>query len=106
MELSKRDWTLFREKLSGWQEAYMGRLLQEYAALISGDGNASERFWALDKQMREDKRSPGVQVMMRKGDMVYILADLLRDGVVESADLNDFSGELRERVLYLAKTNR
>ena len=105
MDFSKRDWTLLRAKLPGWQEAYMERLLQEYAVLLCSDGSPSERFWALDKRMREDKRSPGVQVMMRKADMLYILSGLLRDGVIEPKDLNEFSEELREKVLYLAKAN-
>ena len=26
---SKRDWLLFRNKLAGWQEAYIGRLNKE-----------------------------------------------------------------------------
>ena len=105
MDFSKRDWTLLREKLPGWQEAYMERLLQEYSVLIGSDGNPSARFWALDMRIREDKRSPGVQVMMRKADMLYILSGLLRDGVIEPKDLSEFSEELREKVLYLAKAN-
>lgn len=105
MDFSKRDWTLLREKLPGWQEAYMGRLLQEYAALIDGGANPSERFWALDKRIQEDKRSPGVQAAMRRTDMLCILSGLLRDGVIEPIDLNEFSDELREKVLYLAKAN-
>ena len=27
MEISKRDWKLFREKLPAWQENYMDRLI-------------------------------------------------------------------------------
>lgn len=29
MDISKKDWALFREKLAGWQEVYMEKLLQE-----------------------------------------------------------------------------
>ena len=29
MDISKRDWKLFREKLSGWQEKYMEGLIKE-----------------------------------------------------------------------------
>lgn len=31
---SKRDWLLFRNKLAGWQEAYIGRLNKEYIELL------------------------------------------------------------------------
>lgn len=30
MEISKRDWKLFREKLAIWQENYMACLIREY----------------------------------------------------------------------------
>ena len=37
MEMSKRDWKLFREKLPGWQENYMARLIKEYISLLSAE---------------------------------------------------------------------
>lgn len=49
MEVSKADWKLFRVKLPDWQEAYMNRLNREYIAILSGEGNPSDRFWALGK---------------------------------------------------------
>ena len=30
MDISKKDWKLFREKLSDWQENYMEGLVKEY----------------------------------------------------------------------------
>lgn len=35
MEISKRDWKLFREKIADWQESYMDRLNKEYIKLLS-----------------------------------------------------------------------
>ena len=35
VEVSKRDWKLFREKLPGWQESYMERLCKEYVEPVS-----------------------------------------------------------------------
>ena len=37
MEISKKDWKLFREKLAEWQENYMERLNKEYITLLSAD---------------------------------------------------------------------
>lgn len=37
---SKRDWLLFRNKIAGWQEAYIGRLNKEYIELLSGICNS------------------------------------------------------------------
>ena len=53
---SEKDWKLFRSKISDWQEAYMEKLNQEYIELLSGDGYASDKFWALEKRIREDKK--------------------------------------------------
>ena len=61
MEMSKRDWKLFREKLPGWQENYMARLIKEYISLLSAeDKNASDKFWELEKKIKTDRRHPGV----------------------------------------------
>ena len=35
MEVSKKDWQLFKEKLPGWQEKYMEKLIAEYTELLS-----------------------------------------------------------------------
>ena len=37
MDISKKDWKLFRERLSGWQENYMEGLVKEYANFLNDD---------------------------------------------------------------------
>ena len=37
MDISKKDWELFRERLSGWQENYMESLVKEYANFLKDD---------------------------------------------------------------------
>ena len=46
----EKDWKVFREKLPEWQEAYMERLLEEYAELLAGYEAASEKFWMLENE--------------------------------------------------------
>ena len=61
MELSKNDWKLFRERLPGWQERYMDKLTREYAEFLTDDSRQpSERFWTLNKRIRENQRKTGV----------------------------------------------
>ena len=75
MELSRNDWKLFRERLPGWQERYMDKLACEYAEFLTDDSRQpSERFWALNKRIREDRRKPGVQLELRKQNVVFDLA--------------------------------
>ena len=95
---TKRDWTLFRTKIAGWQEAYMDRLCREYIELLRSDDNPSERFWQLDKRIREDKRKPGVQLQLTRTNFIYNIISLINDGVIGVEDLEDFSDELKETV--------
>lgn len=41
---TEKDWKLFRNKIAGWQEAYMDRLNKEYIKLLGEDKNASAKF--------------------------------------------------------------
>lgn len=99
MEISKRDWKLYREKIADWQENYMDRLNKEYIALLSsGDGNPSDRFWKLEERIKRDRRHPGVTIEMRKSSAFFDIADLIRLKVITYEELADFSDELKEAV--------
>ena len=52
--VKEQDWKLFRKKLPLWQESYMDKLNQEYIRLLSGEGLASDKFWELEKRIKED----------------------------------------------------
>lgn len=100
---SEKDWKLFRSKISDWQEAYMEKLNQEYIELLSGDGYASDKFWALEKRIREDKKNCGVQCEMSRSNMFFILVSLLNEGAITFDDLEDFSDDLKETMKHFAK---
>ena len=99
------DWKLFRKKITDWQENYMDRLNKEYIELLSGDGNPSKKFWALDERLKEDKKCKGVQIHMSRSDMIFNILDLLREGAVTQDDLNDFSDELKNTIKALTDRN-
>ena len=101
LECTKADWKLFRDKVPGWQEAYMARLNKEYIELLQGDGNAADKFWALEKRMKEDRKSPGVAMQMCKSDMPFELLRLLQDGAICEEDLEGFSEDVREAVVEM-----
>ena len=98
MKISKADWKLFREKIGEWQETYMERLNREYIEILSSDKAASEKFWALDDRMKEDKKKPGVMLELRKSNVFWDLLKLIRDGAITVADLSDFSPELQYKI--------
>lgn len=99
MEVSKRDWKLFREKIGGWQENYMELLAHEYIALLqSTDKHPSEKFWELDERIQTDKRAPGVHLELNKDNIYWDIARLIYDKAITINDLDDFSDELKESV--------
>lgn len=103
VEVSKRDWKLFREKLPGWQESYMERLCKEYVELLTCDKKGSERFWALEERIKKDRKAPGVILSVSKSDMLIDLVRLVQDEVIGLGDLSDFSEDVQERVKFMVQ---
>lgn len=103
MDCSKSDWKLFRNRIGDWQESYIGKLNRQYIDLLNGDGLASEKFWELNRRIREDRKSLGVQMKLRKPDLPYTLVNLLYEKVITEDDLEQFSSELQDAVKQLQK---
>ena len=107
MDISKKDWKLFREKLSGWQEKYMEGLIKEYVNFLNDDiKNASEKFWELEMRIKEDKRHPGVIMEMSKSEVIWDIVRLIRLKVIAYDDLSDFSDELQMEVKKILEMSR
>ena len=107
MDISKKDWKLFREKLSGWQEKYMEGLVKEYVNFMIDDTKpASDKFWELEKRIKEDKRHPGVIMEMSKSEVIWDIVRLIRLKVIAYDDLSDFSGELQQEVKRILERSR
>lgn len=97
---SEKDWKLFRSKIVGWQEAYMEKLNKEYAAILTGEGKASDKFWEIEKRIQEDKKDCGVQCKMSRSNQFYIMLSLLKEGAITFDDLDDFSDDLKETMKH------
>ena len=97
---TERDWQLFRSRIPQWQEAYMDRLNQEYVVLLTAEGNASDKFWTLEKRLREDKQSVGVCAEMSRSKLIWNLMALLDEGVIAKADLDGFSDSVMGALDY------
>ena len=100
-KFSEKDWKIFRSKIAGWQEAYMDKPNKEYIGILSGDGNPSEKFWALEKRIKKDKKDCGVQCEMSRSIQFYIMLSLLNEGAITMEDLEDFSDDLKEIIQHM-----
>ena len=103
MNVSKADWKLFRERLPEWQERYMERLMKEYVEFLQSDAPASEKFWALEKKIKKDKNTPGVQLRIEKQGTEYNLMKLVLGDVITYDDLDGFSDDMIATVKRLVK---
>ena len=101
MEVSKKDWKLYREKIPEWQEAYMEKLIESYVKYLEREEPASKKFWELEKKIKRDRKNPGVLIELSKQDMHFDLIRLIHEGVITVEDLEGFSDELKGTVNYL-----
>ena len=102
-QISESDWKLFRIRLPGWQEAYMDQLNNEYIAILSGPEKASDKFWTLEKRIRQDKRDTGVVAEVTRSMMETNIMNLLGEGAITLDDLDGFSDDLREKMAFLMR---
>lgn len=103
LQVNESDWRLFRTRLPDWQERHMESLIREYAAFLAGSGAASDKFWVLEKRIREDQQHVGVVARMSRSNMYTNLLALLHDGVITLDDLDGFSDDLRERFAFVMR---
>ncbi len=83
-----------------WQKNYMDKLNKGYIELLQSDADASDKFWALEKRIKKDRKHPGVIIEMNKGNMLYNIVSLINCGVITVDDLEDFSDDLKEKVTF------
>ncbi len=100
MEISKKDWILFKKRLPEWQERHIGRLIREYVKILNGSELPSEKFWALEKRIRTDKKKPGVLAKVQKSKMFMDILSLLYDETITVDDLTGFSDDFTDTVKY------
>lgn len=103
MQITEHDWKLFRKKIPDWQETYMERLVKEYILLLQSDKADSSKFWELEKRIKQDQKSPGVIIEMRRSTAINNIVSLVVDEVISLDDLEEFSDDLKETVNYLAR---
>lgn len=88
MGFPETDWKLFRSRVPGWQKAYMDRLNKEYIELLSGEGNASDKFWALEERINKDKKDKGVILRKSRSQMLSNILSLMEEGAIGYEDLD------------------
>ena len=85
----------------------MEGLVKEYVNFLNDDTSpASEKFWELEKRIKEDKHHPGVIMEMCKLEAIWDIVHLMRLKVITYDDLSEFSGELQQEVKRMIEMSR
>ena len=92
-----------QRKNTWWQESYMDKLNKEYIELLSSEGKPSEKFWALEERIRNDKKDTGVQLKMSRSNCIPNIISLLNEGAITMKDLEEFSDELKETIHFITR---
>ena len=66
---AKADWTLFQSLLPQWQERFMSRLCDKYAAVLTGPYRGSEAFWEVKRLIRQDVKQFDVMGEAEQSEM-------------------------------------
>lgn len=99
------DWKTFRKRVPDWRERYLEEQNKRIAAmLVDGKKTPTERFWDTEKEMKTVAR---ILVNCLDGHsrskMEMHLSLMYRHKMLGKEDLEEFSGELRDRVLGVAE---
>ena len=81
----------------------MNRLCREYIDLLSSDIKASNRFWELEKRIKDDRKKTGVVATMSRSKMIFNIVNLVYDGAISMDDLEEFSDAVKESVRMLLR---
>lgn len=78
----------------------MDKLNREQIDLLSEDATPSEKFWRLDKRIKEDIKKTGVQLQMSRSNLISNIILLINEGAINFENLEEFSDELKETVSF------
>lgn len=97
------DWKTFAKNLPAWRDRYFDRQTQKLAKrLVDPAKNPTDRFWETlefyEKQAKKVDRNMG---KYSRSNMFFDLLGMLNLGMLKESELDVFSDELREKILFI-----
>ena len=78
----------------------MEQLIGDYMTLLRSGEKASDKFWALEERINQDRRRPGVILAMSKSNVIPNIVSFIHDHVITIDDLHDFSDDFQNTVSF------
>jgi len=99
------DWKTFRKRVPQWRERYLSRKNQEIITVLTDEQRTpTEQFWDAKAKMKEESKI--LETCLdghSRSKMSGYLSLMYRYGFIGDADLDEFSGELRARILIASR---
>ena len=99
------DWKIFRKRVPEWRERYLGMKNKDIIGVLTDKNKTpTEQFWDAKEKMEKEAR---ILVDCLDGHsrskMHWYLYLMHRHGLIQDADLEEFSEELREQLLAASR---
>jgi hypothetical protein len=99
------DWKIFRKRVPEWRERYLHIRNRDILEILTDkDKTPTEQFWGAKKKMDDEAKMLRVCLDGHsRSKMFYYLYLMYQRGLVCDGDLDEFSTELKERMLGMVK---
>lgn len=106
--IKESDWKIYRKRVVDWRERYLEGKNGEIVKILSDEAKTpTDRFWdALDEMKKQAKILQKCLDQHSRSNAKWSMFLMLGHGLIEDADLDEFSEELREQVLGMAGSSR
>ena len=99
------DWKVYSKRIAEWRDRYLARRNAEILAIFTDETRTpSEQFWDTKEEMDEEARILHDSLgRFARSQMRTNILVMYRRGMVDDADLAEFSEELRAWVVEVTK---
>ncbi len=99
------DWKKYRKRIEEWRERYLRAKNKEIVNLLIDESETpTDRFWNAKGKMKEEAKILNDCLGYHsRSKMFQSLFLMYRYGLVEEANLQEFSEELRDQILELSR---
>jgi hypothetical protein len=100
------DWKTFRRRVPEWRERYLKIKNKEIIAVLTDEHKTpTEQFWGTMERMEKE-----AQILVdclddhSRSKMHWSLLLMHRHGLIQDADLEEFSDDLREQIMASSRS--
>lgn len=104
-QFQESDWQVYRKRIAEWRDRYLARRNAKFRAILSDQARTpTEQFWDAKEEMdKEAHRLEESLGRFARSQMTLNLLAMYQRGMIDDADLAEFSQELRDWILLVVR---